>query len=61
MKRYTEWIIRHRYAVIALSLLATVLAVSQARNLRIIIDQNSMLPRSHPYVVATDLIERTST
>jgi len=59
MKRYIEWIIRHRYAVIALTLLATVLAVSQARNLKVIIDPNTMLPQSHPYVSTTDLVEKT--
>lgn len=59
MKRYIQWVIRHRYAVIALTLLATALAVSQARNLRIIIDPNTMLPQNHEYVTTTKLIEKT--
>jgi len=59
MKRYIEWIIRYRYAVIVLTLLATVLAVTQARNLKIIIDPNTMLPQSHPYVSTTNLVEKT--
>lgn len=59
MKRYIEWVIRHRYAVIALTLIATALAVSQARNLRIIIDPNTMLPQNHEYVTTTNLIEKT--
>lgn len=59
MKRYIEWIIRYRYAVIALTLIATVLAVSQARNLKVIIDPNTMLPQNHPYVLTTNLIEKS--
>ena len=59
MKRYIEWIIRHRKTVIVLTLIATVLAISQARNLKIIIDPNTMLPRNHPHVVTTELVEKT--
>jgi predicted RND superfamily exporter protein len=59
MKRYIEWVVRYRYVVIALTLLATVLAVSQARNLKIIIDPNTMMPQSHPYVSTTNLVENT--
>jgi predicted RND superfamily exporter protein/outer membrane lipoprotein-sorting protein len=50
MKTYVEWIIRRRWLVIALTLLVTALAGWQAKNLRIVIDPNKMLPPSHPYV-----------
>lgn len=50
MSRYIEWVIRHRIAVVILTLLITVLAVYQAKNLRIVIDPNTMLPQSHPYI-----------
>ena len=59
MKRYIEWVIRHRYVVIALTLLVTAFAVSQAKNLKIIIDPNTMLPQSHPYVSTTNQVEKT--
>ena len=50
MKRYFEWVIRHRLAVVIATLLVTVLAGYQAKNLRIVIDPNTMLPQSHPYI-----------
>ena len=59
MKIYIEWVIRHRYAVIALTLLVTALAVSQAKNLKVIIDPNTMLPQHHPYVSTTNQVEKT--
>ncbi|MCK9202537.1 MAG: outer membrane lipoprotein-sorting protein [Gallionella sp.] len=58
MKRYLEWILRHRIAVIAIILLVTAAAVSQARHLKIIIDPNTMLPQSHPYVTTNNEVER---
>ncbi len=57
MKTYIDWILRHRLTVIAVILLLTGLAVSQARHLRIIIDPNTMLPQSHPYVVTNLKVE----
>ena len=48
--RYIEFIIRFRFAVLTLTLLVTALAVYQAKNLRIVIDPNTMLPQSHPYI-----------
>lgn len=58
MQRYIEWILRYRFVVIALTLLVTVMAVIQAKNLRIIIDPNSMLPQSHPYVTTSNQVEK---
>lgn len=58
MRSYAEWILRRRFMVIAMTLLVTVAAISQARNLKVIIDPNTMLPQSHPYVIATNTVER---
>ena len=58
MQRYLEWILRYRFVVIALTLLVTVVAVIQAKNLKIIIDPNTMLPQSHPYVSTSNKVEK---
>jgi predicted RND superfamily exporter protein/outer membrane lipoprotein-sorting protein len=58
MQRYIEWILRHRFVVIALTLVVTIAAINQAKNLRIIIDPNTMLPQSHPYVSTSNKIEK---
>lgn len=50
MKKYIEWVIRRRFWVMGLVFLVTALAIHQAQNLRIIIDPNTMLPQSHPYI-----------
>jgi len=53
MRGYLGWVLRFRWLVIALTVVITGLAISQARNLRIIIDPNTMLPQTHPYVSTT--------
>jgi predicted RND superfamily exporter protein/outer membrane lipoprotein-sorting protein len=58
MKTYIEWVLRHRIAVITAIFLITALAISQARHLRIIIDPNTMLPQSHPYVITNLKVEK---
>ncbi|MBL0038702.1 MAG: hypothetical protein IPP36_09035 [Nitrosomonadales bacterium] len=58
MQRYIEWILRYRFVVIALTLIVTIAAVIQAKNLNIIIDPNTMLPQSHPYVTTSNLVEK---
>ncbi|RFC33423.1 MAG: hypothetical protein DID92_2727744886 [Candidatus Nitrotoga sp. SPKER] len=57
MQRYIEWIIRYRFVVITLTLLITIAAVIQAKKLNIIIDPNTMLPQSHPYVTTSNKVE----
>lgn len=57
MERYIDWITRHRAATIGLTLIITVILALQATNLRIIIDPNSILPQSHPYVATTNKVE----
>ena len=58
MQHYIEWIIRHRFVVITLTLIITMAAVIQAKNLNIIIDPNTMLPQSHPYVITSNQVEK---
>jgi uncharacterized protein len=58
MRRYVHWIIRHRTLVIALTLVVTAALGSQVNHLRIIIDPNTMLPQEHPYVLATNRVEK---
>jgi uncharacterized protein len=57
MRGYVGWVLRYRWLVIALTIVITAVAVSQARNLRVIIDPNTMLPQSHPYVSTTLKVE----
>ena len=58
MKSYMEWVIRYRFAVIAITLMVTMFAVFQAKNLKIIIDPNTMLPQTHPYVSTSTEVEK---
>lgn len=58
MKSYIEWIIRHRIAVILVTLMVTALAVFQARSIKIIIDPATMMPQSHPYVSTSTEVEK---
>lgn len=57
MKQYIEWIVRHRVIVIIGTFLLTALAIFQAKNLEIIIDPNTIMPQSHPYVSTSTQIE----
>jgi predicted RND superfamily exporter protein len=59
MRRYVEWVIRHRALVIGLAALISGALASQITQLRVIIDPNTMLPQDHPYVAATNLVEKT--
>lgn len=56
MQNYIRWILRHRLMVISFVLALTAVLVPQAKQLRIVIDSNTMLPQSHPYVTATNRI-----
>lgn len=58
IERYIKWILSHRFIVITAVLLLTVAFTLQIANIRIIIDPNTLLPQSHPYVIATDTIEK---
>jgi uncharacterized protein len=57
MRSYIERILRYCWLVIGLTLLVTGGLAFQAKNLNIIIDPNTVLPQSHPYVSATNKVE----
>ena len=57
MRRYIELIVKFRWVVIVLALAFTGLIFTQARNLKIIIDPNNIVPRSHPFVATTLKVE----
>lgn len=57
MRRYVEFILRFRVAVIGAVLLATAALVLQIKTLAIIFDPSTMLPQSHPHVAATNRVE----
>jgi hypothetical protein len=57
MQRYVEWIIRHRFIVIGLTLLFTAFAILQIRSLKIAIDPNKLMPQTHPYVSTSTEVE----
>ncbi len=58
MKRYAQWILRHRLAVIFAVTLITLVLAKFATHLDIVIDPVTMAPQSHPYVQATTRIDK---
>ncbi len=50
-------IIRRRFWVIAVIVLMTAFFAAQVRNLKIVIDPSTMLPKSHPNVIGTNTAE----
>jgi predicted RND superfamily exporter protein/outer membrane lipoprotein-sorting protein len=58
MRPYVEWVVRHRLVVITLALLVTVVLAVQVKNLKVVIDPDTVLPQQHPYVLATNLVEK---
>ena len=56
--RLAAWVVRNRiFVVIAVALMTGFLAMN-AKNLKLIIDPNSLMPQSHPYVSTTNLVEQ---
>ncbi len=58
MRSYVEFILKFRWIVIWLILLITAFLVMQAKNLKIIIDPDAVLPQSHPYVIGTNKVDK---
>jgi uncharacterized protein len=58
MNRYAHWLLRHRVWVIAATLLITVLLGYFGTGLKIIIDPAALAPQGHPYIQATNRIDR---
>ena len=57
MRSYVEFIVKFRWAVIALIAAATVFLHFKGSALTVIIDPNSIVPRSHPFVATTLKVE----
>jgi uncharacterized protein len=58
LRSYVEFILKFRWVVITLILLITAFLVMQWKHLEIIIDPDSVLPQSHPYVIGTNKVEK---
>src|SRR5579885_2144790 len=58
LRRYITWIVRHRLLVILASVALSLFFATRIGNLKVIVDPNDNLPQEHPYVVATNEIER---
>jgi uncharacterized protein len=54
---FAALIVRRRVWVLALLLIVTAFMLSQARNLKMVIDPNALLPQDHPFVVTTRTVE----
>ncbi len=59
LRRYAEFIIRRRVAVIVALLLVTVFLGSRIMSLKIDMDPDIWAPQDHPYVKATKILEET--
>ncbi len=57
MRSYINFIVRFRWAVLAIVLIATVLLHFKGQALTVIIDPNNIVPRSHPFVATTLKVE----
>lgn len=58
LERFAAQVVRLRWLVLLLVVVLTAALLSQVRNLRIVVDPNTMLPQQHPYVVGTQLAEQ---
>lgn len=56
--RYITAIVRYRLVVIVAALVVSVFFATRIGNLRVIVDPNDNLPQEHPYVIATNEIDR---
>ena len=56
--RYISIIVRYRLVVIVSALVVSAFFAMQIGSLRVIVDPNDNLPQEHPYVIATNEIER---
>jgi len=58
LRRYVTVIVQFRLVVILAALALSAFFGSRIGNLRVVIDPNANLPQEHPYVIATNEIER---
>lgn len=58
MRKYMEWVVRLRWAVLLGGLLLTAFFVANLGKLEVIIDPDETLPQSHPFVQVTNRVEQ---
>lgn len=58
MKLYSEWLLRHRIWVIAITLLITAVLAVFGSGLKVIIDPATLAPQGHPYIQATNRVDK---
>ncbi|TXI09610.1 MAG: hypothetical protein E6Q76_05330 [Rhizobium sp.] len=58
MKSYVQAVIKYRKAVLVLMAILAVAAAMAAQHLRVIIDLSKLMPQNHPYIVATNEVQR---
>jgi predicted RND superfamily exporter protein len=58
MRTYIAQIINYRKTVLFFTFLVTVFFLSQLKSLKVIIDPDSTLPQTHPYIATGNLIEK---
>ena len=56
MERYINWVIRQRILVVFFTIVTTAYLLSHFSSLSIVIDPQTMLPQSHPNVIATNKV-----
>lgn len=59
MEKYLGWIVRNRKIVMFFTLAVTLGLLAQLRSLQVIIDPDSALPQTHPYISVGKIIENT--
>lgn len=58
MTRYAHWLLRHRTAVIAITLLITAILGYFGAGLKVVIDPATLAPQGHPYIQSTQRVDR---
>ncbi len=58
MRAWSQWVTKNHKLVLIAAALFTLLAARQLKTLSVIIDPDSVLPQSHPFIVTNNLIEK---
>ncbi|WP_339936905.1 outer membrane lipoprotein-sorting protein [Undibacterium luofuense] len=58
MTRYAQWLLRYRIAVIAVTLVVTGVLGFFGAGLKVIIDPATLAPQGHPYIQATNHVDK---
>lgn len=58
LRRYVTFIVRYRIVVMLIAVAISAFFAGKIGNLRVVVDPNDNLPQEHPYVIASNEIER---